>query len=139
MGLSISNEDFIGRWSLSFSDTDFVNGKPTPARLGLAVQLKFFAAHGFFVQDPASIPTDSVSWLAEQLGVECDAVNQYDFSGRTARRHCAEILQYLRFRRLKRSDREELTLWIAGELCPTGRSVGAMLEGSVPAGGGMTL
>nr|WP_234841188.1 DUF4158 domain-containing protein [Sinorhizobium meliloti] len=128
MGLSISNEDFIGRWSLSFSDTDFVNGKPTPARLGLAVQLKFFAAHGFFVQDPASIPTDSVSWLAEQLGVECDAVNQYDFSGRTARRHCAEILQYLGFRRLKRSDREELTLWIAGELCPTGQSVGAMLE-----------
>ncbi|MCS0463400.1 DUF4158 domain-containing protein [Rhizobium favelukesii] len=128
MGLSISNEDFIGRWSLSFSDMDFVNGKPAPARLGLAVQLKFFAAHGFFVQDDASIPIDSVCWLAEQLDVECDAVNQYDFSGRTARRHCAEILQYLGFRRLKRPDREELTLWIAGELCPTGRSVGAMLE-----------
>lgn len=28
----------------------------------------------------------------------------------------------------ERPDREELTLWIAGELCPTGQSVGAMLE-----------
>ncbi|ANP91666.1 hypothetical protein BA011_36920 (plasmid) [Rhizobium leguminosarum] len=65
---------------------------------------------------------------SEQLGVECDAVNQYDFFGRTARRHCAEILQHLGFRRLKRTDREELTSWIAGELCPTGQSVGAMLE-----------
>jgi TnpA family transposase len=122
MGLSISNEDFVGRWSLSFSDMEFVNGKP--ARLGLAVQLKFFAEHGFFVQDHASIPTGGVSWLAEQLGVECDAVRHYDFSGRTSRRQCAEILQYLGFRRLKRSDREELTLWIAGELCPTGQSAG---------------
>ncbi|MCC6478335.1 Tn3 family transposase (plasmid) [Aminobacter sp. SR38] len=128
MGLRISNEEFIGRWSLSFSDMDFVNGKPAPARLGLGVQLKFFAAHGFFVRDHASVPADGVAYLAEQLGVECDAVNQYDFSGRTARRHCAEILQHLGFRRLKRSDREELTLWIASELCPTGQSVGAMLE-----------
>ncbi|MET4692141.1 hypothetical protein ABIA13_006649 [Sinorhizobium fredii] len=127
-GLHISREDLIGRWSLSYSDIEFVNGKPAPARLGLAVQLKFFAAHGFFVQDHASIPADSVSWLAEQLGVESGAMTEYDFSGRTARRHCAEILQYLGFRRLKRCDREELTLWIAGELCPTGQSVGAMLE-----------
>ncbi|PLU17043.1 transposase, partial [Sinorhizobium medicae] len=128
MGLSISSEDFVGSWSLSFSDIEFVNGKQAPARLGLAVQLKFFAAHGFFLQDRASIPTDGVSWLAEQLGVECDAVNQYDFSGRTARRHCAEILQHLGFRRLKRPDREKLTLWIARELCPTGHSVSTMLE-----------
>ncbi|WP_457812177.1 DUF4158 domain-containing protein [Sinorhizobium meliloti] len=127
-GLHISREDLIGCWSLSYSDIEFVNGKPAPARLGLAVQLKFFAAHGFFVQDHASIPADSVSWLAEQLGVGSGAMTEYDFSGRTARRHCAEILQYLGFRRLKRCDREELTLWIAGELCPTGQSVGALLE-----------
>ena len=128
MGLRISSEDLIGGWSLSFADIDFVNAKPAQARLGLAVQLKFFAAHGFFLQDHASVPADGVSWLAEQLGVEADALNQYDFSSRTAPRHCAEILQHLGFRRLKRLDREQLTLWIAGELCPTGQSVNAMLD-----------
>nr|WP_234819318.1 DUF4158 domain-containing protein [Sinorhizobium meliloti] len=128
MSLSISSADLTGRWSLSFSDMDFVNRKPAPARLGLAVQLKFFAAHGFFVQDHASIPADGVSYLAEQLGGEADAVTHYDFSGRTARRHCAEILQHLGFRRLKRADREQLTLWIAGELCPAGQSINTMLE-----------
>ncbi|WP_392714210.1 hypothetical protein [Rhizobium ruizarguesonis] len=47
-------------------------------------------------------------------------MHEYDFAGRTARRHCAEILQHLGFRRLNRVDREEVTSWIAGELCPTG-------------------
>ncbi|WP_233450530.1 DUF4158 domain-containing protein [Rhizobium mongolense] len=55
-------------------------------------------------------------------------MSEYDFCGRTSRRHCAEILQYLGFRRLKHADREALTLWIAAELCPTGRSAGAMLD-----------
>ncbi|URK86003.1 hypothetical protein LP421_00480 (plasmid) [Rhizobium sp. RCAM05350] len=48
MGLSISSEDPIGRWSLSFADIDFVNSKPAVTRLGLAAQLKFFASQGFF-------------------------------------------------------------------------------------------
>ncbi|MCK9553613.1 Tn3 family transposase [Aquamicrobium sp.] len=128
MGFGLSNGDLIGRWSLSFSDVDFVNGKPEVARLGLAVQLKFFAAHGFFVQDHIAIPTDGVLYLSEQLGLEAEAVNHYDFSGRTARRHCAEILRHLGFRRLRRDDREHLTSWICDELCPSGQSVGAMLE-----------
>ena len=46
---------------------DFVNGKPAPARLGLAVKFSSSPHTGFFVQDHASIPTDSVSWLAGSL------------------------------------------------------------------------
>ncbi len=128
MSLGLSSGDLIGRWSLSFCDIDFVNGKPELARLGLAVQLKFFAAHGFFVQDHAAIPADGVLYLAEQLGLDVEAVNHYDFVGRTARRHYAEILQHLGFRRLKRVDREQLTSWISSGLCPSGQSVSAMLE-----------
>lgn len=40
MGFGLSNGDLIGRWSLSFSDIDFVNGKSEVARPGLAVQPK---------------------------------------------------------------------------------------------------
>lgn len=128
MSFSFSSRDLADRWSLSFSDTAFVNSIPELAQLGFAVQLKFFTVHGFFVQDHAEIPSESVSYLAEQLDLTVEAVNHYDFSGRTARRHCAEILQYLGYRRLKREDREQLSSWIADELCPTGQSIGAMLE-----------
>jgi len=95
MSLGLSSGDLIGRWSLSCSDIDFVNGKPEPARLGLAVQLKFFEAQGFFVQDHSAIPVDGVLYLAEQLGLDVESVHHYDLSDRTARRHCAEILRHL--------------------------------------------
>jgi hypothetical protein len=128
MSFSFSGSDLVDRWSLSFSDTAFVNSIPELAQLGFAVQLKFFAAHGFFAQDRAAVSSDVVSYLAEQLGLPAEAVNHYDFSGRTARRHCAEILRHLGFRRLRRDDREQLTSWIVEELCPSGQSVNAMLE-----------
>ncbi|CAN7635399.1 DUF4158 domain-containing protein [Pararhizobium sp. LjRoot238] len=74
------------------------------------------------------VPNDAAEYLAEQIGVRADELSGYDFGGRTARRHCAEILQYLGFRRMKRVDREALSFWIIDELCPSGQPVSAMLE-----------
>lgn len=128
MSIGFSSGDLVERWSLDFSDIAFVGRVPELAQLGFAIQLKFFAAHGFFVQDRATIPPDGVLYLAEQLGLDAEAANHYDFAGRTARRHCAEILRHLGFRRLRRDDREQLTSWISDELCPGGQSVSAMLE-----------
>ena len=51
MSLGVSSGDLIGSWSLSFSDIAFVTGKAETARLGLAVQLRFFAGHGFFLRE----------------------------------------------------------------------------------------
>ncbi|MCJ8510389.1 DUF4158 domain-containing protein [Rhizobium lemnae] len=90
--------------------------------------MKFFRACGFFAGDSAAILNDATDYLAEQLGVHSDELSGYDFGGRTARRHCAEILQYLGFRRMKRGDRETLSCWIIGELCPSGQSVSVILS-----------
>src|SRR3546814_7364611 len=95
----------ISDWSSDVCSSDlidFVNSKPALTRLGLAAQLKFFASLGFFAIDPGSIPTDGLSYLAEQLGVEAGEIAGYDFSSRTARRHCAEILIHLGYHRMKR-------------------------------------
>ncbi|WP_392714218.1 hypothetical protein [Rhizobium ruizarguesonis] len=56
MSFGFSSGDLVERWSLNFSDIAFVNSIPELAQLGFAIQLKFFAAHGFFVQDHAAIP-----------------------------------------------------------------------------------
>lgn len=128
MSTGISSSDIVGQWSLSFADIDFINSKPTATRLGLASQLKIFSARGFFADDGTLIPNDAVEYLAEQIDVRADELSSYDFGGRTARRHCAEILQYLGFGRMTRRDREALSYWIIGELCPSGQSVSAMLE-----------
>ncbi|TGV18160.1 Tn3 family transposase, partial [Mesorhizobium sp. M4B.F.Ca.ET.143.01.1.1] len=128
MGLRVSLEVLTGAWSLSFADIDFLNVKAAGSRLGLAVQLKFFAANGYFATAAAEAPDDAVSYLAEQLGVSKADLCRYDFSGRSGRRHCAEILRHLGFRRMKRADRAALASWIATELCPGGASVAAMME-----------
>ncbi|WP_236765680.1 DUF4158 domain-containing protein [Agrobacterium tumefaciens] len=128
MSMIISSSDFIGQWSLSIADIDFINSKPAATRIGLAAQLKFFSTRGFFADDGTLIPNNAAEYLAEQIGVPADELSSYDFDGRTARRHCAEILQYLGFRRMKRGDRDVHSYWIIGELCPSGQSVSAMLE-----------
>ena len=127
MSSSVLGEDLVKEWSLSFADIDFVNAKAAAARLGFSAQLKFFAARGVFAETSADLAEEAVSYLAEQLGGGAD-LSRYDFSGRSGRRHCAEILQYLGFRRMKRADREALTAWISTELCPGGMSAAAMME-----------
>ncbi|HWT61302.1 MAG TPA: DUF4158 domain-containing protein [Ochrobactrum sp.] len=128
MRMGISSSDFVGQGSLSFADIDFINSKPAATRLGLVAQLKFFNGRDFFADNGTLVPHDAAEYLAEQIGVRADELSSYDFGGRTARRHCAEILQCLGFRRMKRGDRETLSCWIIGELCPSGQSVSAMLE-----------
>lgn len=128
MGLRVSPESLAREWSLSFADIDFVNAKPAGSRLGLAVQLKFFAAFGYFATAAAEVPGESVSYLADQLGGGVTDLDGYDFSGRSGRRHCAEILRHLGFRRSKRSDRMALVEWMATQVCPGAASVGAMLD-----------
>jgi len=128
MSSSFLGEDLVKEWSLSFADIDFVNTKAAAARLGFSAQLKFFAARGVFAETSADLAEEAVSYLAEQLGGGSADLSRHDFSGRSGRRHCTEILQYLGFRRMKRADREALTAWISTELCPGGMSAAAMME-----------
>src|ERR1700677_3649072 len=128
MSSSFVGEDLVKEWSLSFADIDFVNAKAAAARLGFSAQLKFFAARGVFAETSADLAEEAVSYLAEQLGGGGADLSRYDFSGRSGRRHCAEILQYLGFHRMKRADREALKALISTELCPGGMSAAAMME-----------
>ena len=63
----ISAEDLAGAWSLSFSDIEFVSTKPLVARVGIAVQLKFFAAHGFFAEAADGVPDDAIGYVVRAL------------------------------------------------------------------------
>ncbi|RWM87059.1 MAG: DUF4158 domain-containing protein [Mesorhizobium sp.] len=97
MGVHVLPVELAKQWSLSFADMEFVNAKPTATRLGLAGQLKFFAAYGFFATAAADIPDAAVTYLAEQLGVSKSDLLGYDFSAAQRRadrrRHSAEMAQ----------------------------------------------
>lgn len=79
MRTGISSSDFVGQWSLSFADIDFINSKPAATRLGLAAELRFFNARGFFAEDRTLVPHDAAEYLAEQIGGRADELSGYDF------------------------------------------------------------
>lgn len=81
MCTGISSWDFVGEWSLSFADIDFINSKPAATRLGLAAQLKFFSARSFFADDGILVRNDVAKYLAEQIGVPADELSSYDSAG----------------------------------------------------------
>ena len=128
MHSELSTEELACDWSLSFADLDFLSTKPKATRYVLAVQLKYFAAHGCFAYGASDIPSEAVSYLAEQLGAKQPDLTELSLGGRSKRRHRADILEYLGFQRLKASDRATLISWVKTDLCPTGKSVAAMVE-----------
>ena len=108
MHSELSMEELARDWSMSFADLDFLSTKPKATRYVLAVQIKYFAAHGCFAYDASDIPSEAVSYLAEQLGAKQPDLKELSLGGRSKRRHRADILEYLGFQRLNASDRTAL-------------------------------
>lgn len=83
MSTGISSSNFVDEWSPSFIDINFINSKPSATRLGLAAQLKFFSASGFFAEDGTLVPNDAAEYPPEQIGITVDELSGYDFGVRT--------------------------------------------------------
>ena len=122
MHSELSTEELARDWSLNFADLGFLSTKPKVTRYVLAVQLKYFA------HEASDIPSEAISYLAEQLGNKQPDLTELNLGGLSKRRHRADILEYLGFQRLNASDRAALVTWVKADLCPTGKSVAAMVE-----------
>jgi hypothetical protein len=116
------------RWSLGFEDMALRNSKPANAKLGLALQLMFYRATGRFGRAASKFPNAAVAYMAEQIGAPIADFTAYDWHGRSGRRHRAEILAHLGFRRARQPDMRDAAAWTRSELCPFGLSASEMME-----------
>jgi hypothetical protein len=116
------------RWSLGFEDVALLNAKPASARLGLAAQLMFYRTTGRFGRAASEFPDAAVAYLAEQIGAPVADFAAYDWDGRSGRRHRAEILAHLGFRRARQQDMRDAAAWTGSDLCPMGLPVSEMME-----------
>jgi len=124
----ISDEDIARQWGLSYDDVEFINARPKAMRVGLAAQLKHFQHTGRFLSDWADIPDEAQAFLSEQVDNQHMDAGLYDFQGRSARRHCAEIVVRLGFVRMTERHRSALSDWLQVTKCKQGLSVGDMVE-----------
>lgn len=124
----ISDEDIARQWGLAYDDVEYVNARPKAMRVGLAAQLKHFKQTGRFLSDWADIPDEGRTFLSEQVDAQHMDAGLYDFQGRSARRHCAEIVVHLGFVRMTEQHRSALSDWLQVVKCGQGLSLGDMVE-----------
>jgi TnpA family transposase len=120
--------DLAAAWSLSFEDGAMLAAKRVSVRLGLAIQLMMYRRTGRFALHAEALSAEAISYLAEQTGTKPSDLADYDWLGRSGRRHRAEILDHLGLRRAARQDLRDASAWARAELCPLGLSIGDMEE-----------
>ncbi len=116
------------RWSLGFEDLALLNAKPVGTRLGFAAQLLMYRTTGRFGLAASEFAGAAIAYLSEQIGATAADLADYDWLGRSGRRHRAEILAHLGFCRARQQDMRDAAAWTGSELCPLGLPASEMME-----------
>jgi len=117
MDSTIANDSSIAEaWTLTLADQTCVMTKYGANRLGFAVLLLFYRAHGRFPRNPAEIEDGVVAFVANQLGMRPEDHSGYDTASRTWKRHRAEVRTLLGFREPTVADAAMLEVWLQEQI-----------------------
>src|SRR4051794_32830685 len=105
-------------WTLGPEELKLLAELTGAGKLGLAVQLAYWRQHGRFPNEEAELAPAVVGHLAAQVGVEADALDGYNWTGRTGRRHRRLILDHLAVAAFDDTAETRFRRWLADELLP---------------------
>jgi TnpA family transposase len=128
VGALAEDGEFAARWSVGFEDLALLNAKAVTTRLGFAAQLMMYRATARFGRAASDFSNAAIAYLSEQIGAAPIDLVDYDWAGRSGRRHRSEILDYLGLRRARQQDMRDAAAWTGSELCPLGLSAAEMME-----------
>jgi TnpA family transposase len=120
------------RWSLSPDDLALLVGHSDAGKLGLACQLAFWRAYACFPEEEADLAPAVIVHLAAQIGVPAEAIENYAFPSRSARRHRKVVLNHLAVRDFDATAKAAFRTWFRFALLPREPSP-AVLEEEVNA------
>lgn len=72
-------EELIEHWTLLPGELTILKGKTVSNRLAIAILLKFYQYDCQFPKNKAEIPTQGLQYLAEQLKIDPNQIDNYDF------------------------------------------------------------
>lgn len=114
----LPTDELVGTWTLVGDDWELLGNKSGVTRLGFAMLLKFFELQARFPRAGSDFPHGAAEYVAGQVGVGASALDDYEWSGRTAKRHRAQIRDVFGFREFTRGDEAKIAEWLAREVCP---------------------
>lgn len=120
-------DGLVSAWTLLKGERALVDSKRAGSRLGFALLLKSFVAHGRFPAGADDFSAEVVEFVAGQLKADPTELEGYAWSGRSAERHRAEVRGFLGFRECSVADAERLTDWLAVEVCEAERDPAVVL------------
>lgn len=112
------DESIIDAYTLLPPEIDFIRRKNDYNRLAQAVLLKYFQEYSRFPEKLDDIAQDALAWVAEQLALPPDLINQFDWQGRTRMRYRSQIRAWLGFRPNTLADQEQLHKWLLKNALP---------------------
>ena len=110
-------------WALTAQEEALLAGRSGHGRFGFVVLLKFFQYEGRFPESRREIPADAMCYLATQLRMPLNTLDDFAWQGRTAKRQRTEILEWLGIRRMEESDWRALATWLDAEVLPSDPSL----------------
>jgi len=110
----IPHEDLRRYFTLSEEDRDAAGrlyGDANP--LGFALALSALRYLGFFQPDLTDVPEEAAGYVADQIGIRPDVLEEYGTRAQTTRKHKRQAIEHLGFRRLEsKEDRERVRSWL---------------------------
>ena len=113
---------------MGFKDLALLNAKAVTTRLGFTAQLVMYRATARFGRAASDFSNAVIAYLSEQIGAAPIDLVDYDWVGRSGRRHRSEILDYLGLRRARQQDMRDAAAWTGSELYPLGLPTAEMME-----------
>lgn len=113
-----TSDELITSWTLVEANWQLVSNKTGATRLGFAFLLKFFAREARFPRGSEELPPVVVAYVAEQVKVDPELFDAYDWDGRSIKYHREQIRGVFGFREFTRGDEDKIAAWLAEEVCP---------------------
>jgi TnpA family transposase len=112
------SDEIIEQFTLLPVEFKFLGSNDPHNHLGKALLLKFFQHEYRFPESVSEIPEKIVEYIAQQLNLPHQVLEQYEWGGTRMREHRAQIRELMGFRPATVADQEAWRTWLVTEVLP---------------------
>lgn len=110
--------DIVEHFTLLAPEVSFLGMNDPHNHLGKALLLKFFQHEGRFPESISELPLPIIEYLAQQLSLPPEVIDDYNRDGRTIKEHRRQIREWLGFHPATLADQRALRAWLVEEVLP---------------------